>query len=204
MSKIRRMQSIYGLSVDTQISVALATLSRCVWSLETRLVETWIVYVELILSAIVSVFLCQQLFQYRTTASKQASWPFRCVVTLPASFLLAMFFHPGGGWFTMQTLVSFTIYAEAIALLPQLQIMRNVVEIEPLTQHYVLALVLAHVVRLGFWLSLFMQGERFLGLFFADILHTMLSGDYLVLWMRKLRKPNLLVFFEPNKRTHTL
>lgn len=37
--KIQQQRTVYGLSIDTQICYLLATLSRCVWYLDTRLVE---------------------------------------------------------------------------------------------------------------------------------------------------------------------
>lgn len=38
-AKVLQQKTIYGLAADTQWCLLFATLSRCVWSLETRLVE---------------------------------------------------------------------------------------------------------------------------------------------------------------------
>eukprot|EP00923_Selenidium_pygospionis_P025466 GHVN01044905.1.p1 GENE.GHVN01044905.1~~GHVN01044905.1.p1 ORF type:complete len:236 (-),score=25.67 GHVN01044905.1:483-1190(-) len=202
LAKIHSTRSVYGLSVDTQICVCVATLSRCIWSLETRLVETYVAYLELGLSTAVSLFLCYQMFSLRHTSIEQARWQFRFFVTLPLSFIIAVIYHPGTGWLTMQTLVSFTIYTEAIALLPQLDLMRRkVIAVEPVTRRYVFSLIVAHVVRLFFWLSLFYQGEKFFGLFLADLIHTALAGDYIYMWMSKMRKYTLPMSDRPSPRS---
>eukprot|EP00923_Selenidium_pygospionis_P025469 GHVN01044909.1.p1 GENE.GHVN01044909.1~~GHVN01044909.1.p1 ORF type:complete len:178 (-),score=27.59 GHVN01044909.1:115-582(-) len=142
------------------------------------------------------------MFALRHTSTEQARWQFRFFVTLPLSFIIAVFYHPGAGLLTMQTLVSFTIYTEAIALLPQLDLMRRkVIEVEPVTKRYVFSLIVAHVVRLFFWLSLFYQGEKFFGLFLADLIHTALAGDYIYMWMSKMRKYTLPMSGKPTPRS---
>merc|ERR1719454_588401 len=65
--------------------------------------------------------------------------------------------------------------------------MRNMHEVEPLTSHYVGTIVVARFVRMLFWFKMYFLGENFLQLLFADILHTLLSADYMYLWLRKLR-----------------
>jgi len=192
--KIVQHRSIYGLSIDTQICFLVATVCRCIWSLETRLVETWLAHVELLLSTCVAALLCYYVISLRHTTTKTAWWPLRCFVTVPASFLVAFFFHPGSRWFTVQILVSFSMYLESVALLPQLYLMRRMIDIEPLTSLYVILLIISRIIRMLFWLNLFWQGEHFVGLFLADALHSALSVDYLYLWVKKLRNGGWVVF----------
>jgi len=196
--KIWKQKSIYGLSVDTQGAFLLAAIVRCIWSLETRLVESAIVgffvYLELLLSTVAAcglTFLCYQLYH---TTSKHSTPYLRVYATAPAALVLAFFFHPGEGWMSMQILVAFTMYQEALALLPQLWLMRKMHEVEPLTSHYVGLIVCARVVRMIFWGKMFMLGEHFLQLFFADVLHTIMSADYMYLWLRKLKDGGRLIY----------
>jgi len=187
-------KSIYGLSPDTQISYLLATMSRWMWSLDTRLVETKLAYLELFLSLGTAVVLTVMVIKYRHTTTKK---PAKCLRVAPlcvVSLLLAFFFHPGHHWWTVQILVAFTMYIEAGALLPQLYLMRRMIEIEPLTSHYVGMMMLSRGVRMLFWLQLYSQGEHFLGLFLADLLHTLFSVDYLYLWVKKLRHGGSLIY----------
>merc|ERR1719335_1045413 len=162
--------------------------------METRLVETVFAYLELVLSTGVAFILCYFCYKHQHTTTKQSVSYLRIYVTAPLALLLAFFFHPGEDWITMQILVSYTMYAEAMGLLPQLWLMRNMHEVEPLTSHYVGLLVVARIVRMVFWGKLYMLGEHFLQLLVADIFHTVFSADYLWLWMRKLRTGCKLVY----------
>ncbi|PFH35985.1 putative ER-retrevial receptor Ter1p [Besnoitia besnoiti] len=177
--KVQQQRTVYGLSIDTQLCFLAATLSRCVWYLDTRLVETWLAYLELLCSTVISVVLTYYLWSYRHTNTKNVWTPCKAAVIIPVSMLTAFFIHPGRHWWTVQILVAFSIYTEAI---------------EPLTSHYVGLLVLSRVVRLFFWVTLYFQGEHFLGLFLADLLHSVLAADYFVMWCRKLRHGGALIY----------
>mmetsp|Transcript_4904 Transcript_4904/g.11437 ORF Transcript_4904/g.11437 Transcript_4904/m.11437 type:complete len:217 (-) Transcript_4904:461-1111(-) len=192
--KIWRHKSIYGLSGDTQYCFLFATLARCFWSFDTRLVETWLAHFELLCSTVVACLLSYSVWRYWHTTTKQAPPYLRLLFAVPLAALLAFFFHPGRQWFTIQSLVAFTMYVEAVALLPQLFLMRNMIEIEPLTSHYVGLLVISRAVRIAFWIQLYIQGEHFVSLILADVLHSLFSADYFIMWIRKLRNGGALVY----------
>mmetsp|Transcript_60418 Transcript_60418/g.155732 ORF Transcript_60418/g.155732 Transcript_60418/m.155732 type:complete len:221 (+) Transcript_60418:111-773(+) len=194
MYKIWKHESIYGLSVDTQIAYLLSVVARCVWSMETRLVETKFAYLELIMSTAIACGLTFQCWRYYATTTKHSTPFLRVYATAPACLILAFFFHPGDDWFTMQILVAYSMYQEAMGLLPQLWLMRKMHEVEPLTSHYVGLIVVARFIRMCFWGKMYFLGEHFLQLFFADILHTLLSADYMYLWCRKLRDGGRLIY----------
>merc|ERR1719229_1403038 len=105
----------------------------------------------------------------------------------------AFFFNPGDTWFSMQILVAYTMYQEAFGLLPQLWLMRKMHEVEPMTSHYVGMVVVGRGIRMCFWIKMYFLGEHFLQLLFADICHTMLSADYMYLWLKKLKNGGRLV-----------
>jgi len=202
--KIVGQRSIYGLSIDTQIAFLMAVVGRCIWTLDTRLVETVFAYIELIASTFIAGAIVWKCWQHRFTTTKHAAGPFRIWSIAPAAFVFAFFFHPGDSWWSVQILVAFTMYIEALGLLPQLYLMRNMHEIEPLTSHYVALLVIARSIRMLFWGVLFWMGEHFLQLFIADILHTLLSADYMYLWFKKLRSGGRLVYTVSQMKTHDL
>eukprot|EP00913_Durusdinium_trenchii_P028961 g27155.t1 len=137
----------------------LAAVARCVWSMETRLVETKFAYLELILSTAVAVGLSFMCFQFQHTAPKQSTPFLRVYATAPAALVLAFFFHPGDDWFTMQILVSYTMFQEGMGLLPQLWLMRKMHEVEPLTSHYVGLIVVARFIRMCFWGKMYFLGQ---------------------------------------------
>lgn len=192
--KISKTKSIYGLSIDTQMAFAMAVVGRCVWTMDTRLVETVFAYIELVMSTIIGLALSYLSWKYRHTTTKHAATPFRIWSIAPAALVFAFFLHPGDSWWTVQILVAFTMYIEALGLLPQLWLMRNMHEIEPLTSHYVGLLVIARIMRMVFWFEMYMLGENFLDLFISDLVHTILSADYLFLWCKKLRHGGKLVY----------
>lgn len=197
LSQVLKKKSVYGLAVETQLAYLLSTISRCIWSLDTRLVETKIAYFELFISLLISTILLWSCFRYQYTnvVGKNARKMEPKVVSmmLIGSALLAILIHPGSKFWSVQILVAFSIYLEAVALLPQLAFMRRMVEIEPLTSLSVSLLVISRITRLGFWISLFYQGENFFGLFLADVIHCIFTADYLINWIKKFRPSQALL-----------
>jgi len=112
----------------------------------------------------------------------------------PVAAVLAFFFHPSDNWISIQILVAFTMYLEALGLLPQLWLMKKMYDVEPITSHYVGLLVIARFSRMVFWGVLFYIGEHFLQLFIADLVHTVFTADYMYLWFRKLKSGGRLIY----------
>merc|ERR1719183_2858272 len=133
-------------------------------------------------------------WRFRHTTTMQAIPWLRVYTLAPVALVLAFFFHPSDQWISIQILVAFTMYIEALGLLPQLWLMKNMHEVEPLTSHYVGLLIVARLCRMVFWGVLFWMGEHFLQLFIADIIHTVFAADYLYLWCRKLKTGGQLVY----------
>ena len=40
--KINKQKSVYGVSIDSQIALLLATLARCIWFNDTKLPTMWL------------------------------------------------------------------------------------------------------------------------------------------------------------------
>lgn len=194
LTKIMKYKSIYGLAVDTQAAYLLAVIVRCIWTLETRLVETPIAYLELLCSTGAACGLCYLCYTLYHTTTKHSVPYLRIYCTAPACLVLAFFFNPGDDWFSMQILVAYTMYQEAFGLLPQLWLMRKMHEVEAMTSHYVGLVVVARFVRMCFWGKMYFNGEHFLQLFVADLLHGLLAADYMYLWLKKLRDGGRLIY----------
>ncbi len=198
--RVYGVKSIYGLSIDTQVCFVFSTLSRCVWSMNTRIIQssTWFAFlavIELLFSVVACVVLVN-LFRklLHTTTMESPHW-LTWYVLVPTSFVVALAVNPGA-WFTFtaQVLVAFTMYVEAVALFPQLYLIRKMDDVEALTSHYIGLLIIARIVRMIFWVFVFFGGQRFICLFVADLIHTALSADYLYLWIRKIRNGGRLVY----------
>ena len=59
--KINKQKSVYGISIDSQIALLLATLARCIWITDTRLSSMWLALSELCLAVCLHsliVYLC--------------------------------------------------------------------------------------------------------------------------------------------------
>ena len=198
--KVVSVRSIYGLSLDTQLCYFFATLSRCVWTMNTRILDSHpalavIAILELAMSVFFTVILVYLFRDLAHTTTQQVPTHLSALVILPSVFILGIIVNPAS-WlgFNSQSLVAFTMYAEAVALIPQLWLIRKMDDVEALTSHYIGLLVVARAVRMIFWLVLLIDGETFLCLFLADVFHTALSADYLYLWIRKLRHGGRLVY----------
>lgn len=192
--KITQQRSIYGLSTSTQICFCVANVGRCVWTLETRLVETKVAYAELLgstLAGVAAVYLCRK---WDDGMNHQLPNYLEAPFLMGLSAVLAFFFHPGEDWISLQILVAFTMYLEALGMIPQLWLMRKTTYVEPLTSHYVLLIVVSRLCRMIFWGVLFFRGEHFLQLFLFDLMHTVCAADYVYLWVKKLRTGGKLVY----------
>jgi ER lumen protein retaining receptor len=200
LHKVWKVRSIFGLSKETQVCFLFATLSRCVWSLNTRILDTnhilsLVALFELFTSVAASLFLMYSFYKFHHTTTVHAPRFASAYVMVPLAFVVALFFNPGESLvFTSQVLVAFTMYVEALALVPQLWILRKMADVEALTSHYIGLLIVSRMIRMVFWVVMFRAGTSFRGLFVADLLHTLFSADYLYLWVRKLRYGGRLVY----------
>jgi len=197
IQKIRKQKNIEGLSFETQIIYLIGALVRCVWIFETRLSGTFTVWLELLLNVGSSSYLIYLFWKYKDTKFDQTQNPFKFVYLLAASIILSFFFHPGSKgdyYFSMQMLVSFTMYFEACGLLPQIYILRKMREVEINLGHYMFCLALSRFVRILFWIKMHLEGDSFIYLMIADLIHTILLGDFVYFYLkRQTGQPLLLV-----------
>lgn len=100
--KIHKTQSIYGLAVDTQIMFALGVVCRCIWTLDTRLIETYAAYAELVVSTLTCIVLCLMCWRYYHTTTMHAMSYLRAYTLAPIALVLAFFFHPSDSWWSVK------------------------------------------------------------------------------------------------------
>jgi ER lumen protein retaining receptor len=171
-----------------------------IWTANTRIYEANSAFIllsvlEIILSVGASVGLVYNFYKLKHTTTASVPTYMSYPVIVPASLVVGFVVNPSG-WFTFtsQALVAFSMYVEAVALIPQLWLIRKMEDVEALTSHYIALLVIARALRMVFWVILFLDGDTFLSLFLADVFHTVLSADYLYLWVKKLRHGGRLVY----------
>jgi len=106
---------------------------------------------------------------------------FRLIFLIPLVMILSFFFHPGnkGAYYlTMQQLVSLSIFSESIGLIPQLWMIRKEGDTGNLSQFYVVFLAFARFFRLMFWLKMYLDGNKFIALILADLIHSIILFDF--------------------------
>ena len=195
--QIHKSKSIYGLCDDTQWVFFVATISRVFWMHDTRLTSFYIASFEVITNVLLSAFICYLCYKHRETKKYDTPYALQWYFITGACLVLSFFFHPGtknAYYLTIQMLVSFSLFMECAGLLPQFLVMRKAKEVEGMTSHYIMCLGGARLIRLAFWLMSYMEGETFGYLILADLLHTILLGDFAFYYYKSIRsgKPILL------------
>ena len=109
--------------------------------------------------------------------------------------LMSFFFHPGTKnkyYLSLQMLVSLNIYSECIGLIPQLYLIYKTKETGNVSEYYILFLGIARFFRLIFWFKMYIDGNSFMSLIFADLTHTVLLSVFIYTF-----KSNLSTFSMP-------
>ena len=179
--KIQKQKSTFGLCLDTQYLFLLGSISRCFWLHQTRLINIPFALIELVgntLLLLIAVYLCEK---YRYTATHSITRYLRYYSLALVCIVLSFCFHPGrknSYYLSMQMLVAFTMFSESLGLLPQLYIMRKAKEVEVMTSRYLCFLGLARLCRLIFWIKMYLDGDLFVSLIVADLVHSLIFGYF--------------------------
>ena len=120
--KLQKQKSMYGISIDTQICLLASTFARVFWMMDTQLTKLWISVIEIAVAVILHAYIVFLCFSYKDTIYKGVSAIYlKSPVLIGICFILSTIFHPGskGEYFvTFQMFVSFTMFLEAVALIP--------------------------------------------------------------------------------------
>jgi ER lumen protein retaining receptor len=118
-------------------------------------------------------------------------------VLLPVVIALSFFFHPGNKnnyYYTNQMFVSLGIFSEAIGLLPQLYYIRRVNDTGNVSQYYGVCLAIARFFRLLFWIRMYFDGNKFMSLIVADVIHCIFLFDFTYKVLTNWNKPIIPTF----------
>lgn len=117
--KLHKQKSIYGVSIESQICLLVATIGRCFWFTDTKLPSMTLAWVELILALSMHIYILYLCHKFKDTLYTEPPIYFRAYVLLGIAAVLACIFHPGQKgtyFFTQQMFVSFSMFAEALSL----------------------------------------------------------------------------------------
>lgn len=196
--KIWTQKSIEGFAVGTQIIFFVGAILRCIWVHETRLTDEFLTYVELFFSVICSTILLYLFWRFRGSRALNIRDPFDFRLILVACMILSYFFHPGKKlakyYFSMQMLVSMSMFSEACGLLPQLYYIRKVGYCEVITGRYILFLGFSRFLRMIFWIMMWQTGgNKFIYLILADLVHSVILADFVVQYLRNKNGRMILI-----------
>jgi ER lumen protein retaining receptor len=188
--KLYKNSSMFGLSIDSQQLFFIALVARCIWIYDTRLISFPLAAFELLSNLLISGLICVICYRRKATANATVPVYIQTVCITLICGVICFFFHPGAKnayYMTVQMLVSFSMYMESFGLVPQIYIIRKLNEVENLTKHYIMAMIMARFIRFGFWFILWNNNESFLHLVMADLLHTVFLSDFALLYIRSWR-----------------
>ena len=125
--KIEKQKSIYGISIDSQICFMVATFARVCFFTDTQLPNFTVLglplgVIELMLAVFLHIYIVLKCLSYQDKElHKKSRWWTRWWLILVVAAALAFVKHPGKkGYlgFTQQFFVSFSMFTEALALVP--------------------------------------------------------------------------------------
>ena len=183
--KINKQKSVYGVSMDSQITLLIATLSRCIWFSDTKLPTMWIAICEITIAVCLHLYIVYQCYKYKDALQQEMPIFLRYFVLLAIALVLSCFFHPGKKgdyFFTQQMFVSFTMFCEALSLVSQLYHMRMSKGVDGLNAKYLAALAISRVSRIYFWYTMSNKMSTFWYLIAADSVHTIMVVSFAVLY----------------------
>ncbi|KAK0400682.1 hypothetical protein QR680_015392 [Steinernema hermaphroditum] len=183
--KIWKTRSCSGISAKSQILFALVFVTRYL-DLMTSYISLYnsVMKVFFILSSLATVYL--MLIKFRSTYQREQDI-FRVeILVLPAAILALLI----NNQFTpMEVLWTFSIYLEAVAILPQLFMLQRTGEAETITAHYLFALGSYRALYLLNWVYRYYM-EDFFDAYavVAGIIQTVLYADFFYIYVTRVVK----------------
>uniref|UniRef100_A0A5K3FN64 ER lumen protein-retaining receptor n=2 Tax=Mesocestoides corti TaxID=53468 RepID=A0A5K3FN64_MESCO len=188
--KIWKTRSCAGLSGKTQLMFALIFTTRYL-DLFIYFVSTYNMLMK-IAFVILSYLTCYLMFfKFKTTYNKEDD-NFRILYLIIPSFILALLvnhqFSP------VEVLWTFSIYLEAVAILPQLHMITKTGEAETITAHYLFALGSYRALYIVNWIYRYVNEDSYeLIAIVAGSIQTVLYVDFFYLYVTRVLKGKSLV-----------
>ncbi|TKY68661.1 ER lumen protein-retaining receptor B [Spatholobus suberectus] len=200
--KLFALKTCSGLSLITQELTALFLAARL--SCSTLTVANIHTVLDLIsfLSTLVVIWMIR--FKLKSSYIKELD-NMRLYFLVVPSAILAILIHPHTSHWPLTRIVwAFSLYLEAVSVLPQLRFMQNAKMIETFTGYYVFALGVSRFVALAHWIIqtyetrgafLFLAGSGyfwFLAAFLAEMVQSFILADFCYYYMKSFMQGQLL------------
>ncbi|XP_059045341.1 ER lumen protein-retaining receptor [Achroia grisella] len=183
--KIWKTRSCAGISGKSQILFSVVYTTRYV-DLLTTFISPYntVMKVVFIVASYATVYLMYVKFKATYDHNHDT---FRIEFLLIPSLILALLIHHE--FTVMEVLWTFSIYLEAVAILPQLFLVSKTGEAESITSHYLFALGMYRTLYLFNWVYRYVfEGHYELIAIIAGIVQTVLYCDFFYLYITKVLK----------------
>lgn len=183
--KIWKTRSCAGISGKTQILFTIVYLTRYL-DLVTTYISLYNSLMKLIFLAASGATVYMMYVKFKATYDHNHD-SFRIEFLLaPAAILALLINHE---FTVMEILWTFSIYLEAVAILPQLFLVSKTGEAETITSHYLFALGSYRALYLLNWIYRYYSESHYdLIAIFAGIVQTILYCDFFYLYITKVLK----------------
>ncbi|KAK9840489.1 hypothetical protein WJX74_010541 [Apatococcus lobatus] len=182
--KIQATRSCRGISLKTQELYALVFVCRYL-DLFVRWVSLYntVMKVVFLLSSFTIIYLMRFHPSIRYTYDKQQD-TFRVVFVLVPAAVLAIVIHQD--WSIIEVLWTFSIYLEAVAILPQLVMLQRGQNIDNLTGNYVFLLGAYRALYLLNWIYRFFTEPAYRQwiVWVAGLVQTAIYGDFFYYYLQ--------------------
>ena len=164
----------------------LATFARCIWFFDTKLPTMWMGIVELFVANVLHIYIVYMCVKHKDALQHEMPIYMHWGVIVTIAAILSCFLFPGKRgtyFFSQQMFVSFTMFTEALSLLPQLYHMFMSKGLEGLNSQYLFALAISRFSRIYFWYT--MSGRHittFWYLISSDAIYTIMVIGFAIMF----------------------
>lgn len=200
--KLFALKTCSGLSLKTQELTALFVTARLCCSTLTEANIHTVLDVISLLSTLVVIWMIR--FKLKSSYIKDLDNMKHYFVVVPSA-IVAILIHPfTHHWRVIRIVWAFSLYLEAVSVLPQLRFMQNAKMVETFTGYYVFALGVSRFMALAYWIIqiyetggtyLFLAGSGyfwFLAAFLAEMVQSFILADFCYYYMKSFVQGQLL------------
>jgi len=182
--KIETQRSVAGISLKTQVLYAIVFSSRYL--------DLFFSYIDLYNTLMKIFFISSSYYvvylimtRFKASYDKNGdNFPAQYIVGV--CFLLSLIFNEGTGFDWWEIIWAFSIFLEAVAILPQLFMLQATGEVENITSHYVFALGGYRALYILNWIvRYFSEGYVSWLAWTAGIIQTVLYADFFYYYFQR-------------------
>lgn len=190
---------VEGISYYSQSLIAVSQLIKIFYFPFTILNEYIVCWLEYFITAINCIYILYLFKVYKRMSANPERNYFDWRILIVASLVLALVsnYEKKEEFEYSQLVIRFSIILEALAMLPQLRVMREDKFVSQFLGYYLTVLSLSRISRLFFWylqLSLMHNQSTYYTIILADVFYLVLTCDFIYSFFKN-RKNNLIPYY---------